>query len=146
MIIIADSNIIFSALITPNGVVASIFSEKSNLQFLAPSFLFEELDSHIDKIVELSSLSKREIVEKIKSFKKRITLVDTLQIPKKYRTEAIDIVADIDVDDTSFVALNRYTRHKLWTSDKKLIKGVEAKGYKIFITTEELKRKLYKKK
>jgi predicted nucleic acid-binding protein len=145
MIVIADSNIIFSALISPEGVVASIFSAKSNLQFLAPSYLFEEVDEHIDRIIKLSSLSKREITEKIKSFKKRISIIDTIKIPNKYHVEALDIVAGIDIDDASFIALNRYTKHRLWTSDKELIKGVEAKGYDIFITTAELRAKLYKK-
>jgi predicted nucleic acid-binding protein len=55
------------------------------------------------------------------------------------------MVKEIDVDDTYFVALHLYLGHKLWTSDKKLIAGVEAKGYKIFITTAELRKKLYKK-
>jgi predicted nucleic acid-binding protein len=145
MIVIADSNVIFSALISPNGVVASIFSAKSNLQFMAPGFLFDEVNEHIDKIVRLSPLSKREILEKIQSFKKRITVIDTLKIPNKYHVEALDIVAGIDINDASFITLNRYTKHRLWTSDKELIKGVEAKGYDIFITTAELRKKLYKK-
>jgi len=45
-----------------------------------------------------------------------------------------------------FVALNLYKKHKIWTSDKVLIKGLEKKGYKMCITTKELKSKLYKKR
>jgi predicted nucleic acid-binding protein len=146
MIVIADSNVIISALISPNGVVAGIFSAKSNLQFLAPNYLFEEVDKHIVKIIKMSPLSKKEILEMVEIFKKRIKVIYTKEIPQKYIIEAFDIVEGIDIDDVYFVALNRYTKHKLWTSDKELIKGVEAKGYKIFVTTEELKKKLYKKK
>jgi predicted nucleic acid-binding protein len=146
VIVITDSNIIFSALISPNGVVASIFTAKSNLQFYAPSYLFEEVDKHIDKIVAHSPLSKKEILERVKSFKKRINIIKSVDVPQKYRFEAISIVSGIDLEDAPFVALNRYTKHKLWTSDEKLIKGVEAKGYNIFITTKELRKKLYKKK
>jgi len=46
MIVITDSNIIVSALISSAGVVASIFKEKSNLQFIAPTQLLEEVNEH----------------------------------------------------------------------------------------------------
>ncbi|MDR2147914.1 MAG: hypothetical protein LBE91_15790 [Tannerella sp.] len=146
MIVITDSNIIFSALISPNGVVASIFSAKSNLQFLAPGYLFEEVYNHLNKIAEKTSLSKKELSERIKMFQKRIKVIDTKEIPQKYIIEAFSIVENIDIDDIYFVALHLYKKYKLWTSDKQLIAGVEAKGYKIFITTAEIRKKLYKKK
>jgi hypothetical protein len=37
---------------------------------------------------------------------------------------------DVDIKDVFFIALQRYKKHKLWTSNLQLIKGVEAKGYK----------------
>jgi len=55
-------------------------------------------------------------------------------------------VKNIDEDDASFIALYFYERHKLWTGDKKLIKGLTAKGYgHIFVTTAQLKERLYKR-
>ena len=38
MTVIADSNIFYSALITPNGYIATILKDK-NLQFLAPDYI-----------------------------------------------------------------------------------------------------------
>jgi signal transduction histidine kinase len=46
MIVITDSNILFSALISPNGAINKILKSKSNLQFFAPSYLFEEVNNH----------------------------------------------------------------------------------------------------
>ena len=40
MILITDSNLIISALITPNGAIASIIKAKHNFQFIAPDFVF----------------------------------------------------------------------------------------------------------
>lgn len=145
MIVITDSNIIFSALISPNGVVANVFNTKSNIQFYAPSYLFDEVNKHLDRIETISPLTKKELKQMISAFRERISVIDITKIPKKYYLEAYEIVIDVDFDDVFFVALNRYKGYKIWTSDKELIKGVEAKGYKIFITTAELRKSLYKK-
>ncbi|WP_367575546.1 PIN domain-containing protein [Sphingobacterium tenebrionis] len=58
MIVIADSNIIFSALITPNGIVSQILKSKGKLQFFAPSYLFDEVNRHLAKIEEFSPFIK----------------------------------------------------------------------------------------
>jgi len=145
MIVIADSNIIVSALISPAGVVASVFKEKANLQFIAPSQLLEEVKEHWDIVVEFSSLSVRELFAELEFYEKRITFSDSTNIPRKYRLEAYELVKDIDEDDADFVALHLYKKHKLWTGDKKFINGLKAKGYDICVTTDELKQKLYKK-
>ena len=132
MILITDSNIIYSALINPNGTIAIIFKQKSNLQFTAPDYLIQEVKEHWDKILEFTPL-------------KKIKFIKTDDISKKDIKKSLEIVRDVDYYDTFFVALHFHTGHKIWTGDKELIKGVTAKGYDIFITTEELKEKLYKK-
>jgi predicted nucleic acid-binding protein len=145
MIVITDSNIIISALIKPNGTVAKVFKSKSQIQFYAPSFLKDEIENHFSKIVQLSDLTKKEVQAELTFYFKRIKFIDISNIPKKYILEAFDIVADIDPDDVFFVALSRFKKHRLWTSDKVLIKGLEKKGYNICITTKEIKSNLYKK-
>ncbi|PWA09523.1 PIN domain-containing protein [Flavobacterium laiguense] len=145
MIVITDSNIIVSALIKPNGTVAKVFKSKSQIQFYAPSFLKDEIENHFSKIVQLSDLTKKEVQGELNFYFKRIKFIDISNIPKKYILEAFDIVADIDPDDVFFVALSRFKKHRLWTSDKVLIKGLEKKGYNICITTTEIKNSLYKK-
>jgi len=143
MIIITDSNIIYSALISPNGSIDSIFKEKSNLQFIAPNYLLEEVINHWNIIVDASPLSVRELFAEFNYYKKRISFIETDNIPPKHAKTAYEIVKDIDADDADFIALH-FTKHKLWTGDKKLIKGLLAKGYDICITTAQLKEKLYK--
>lgn len=50
MIFITDSNILYSALITPNDVVANILKDKSNIQFFAPNYLIEEINEHSEEL------------------------------------------------------------------------------------------------
>ena len=51
MIVIADSNIFYSSLITPNGSIATILKDK-NMQFLAPDYIIEEVKEHLDDIAK----------------------------------------------------------------------------------------------
>ena len=41
--------------------------------------------------------------------------------------------------------IDNYDSNFIWTGDKILINGLKEKGYDICITTEELKKYLYKK-
>lgn len=145
MIVITDSNIVFSALYSPNGVIASILKNKGHVQLFAPDYLVIEVKNHLDKIIENRKTSKRKILLELNSFLENITIIEVDKIPKSTVVQAVEMVKDIDVDDIFFVALHLYKKHKIWTSDKVLIDGLEKKGFKICITTAELKAKLYKK-
>jgi len=145
MIVIADSNIIVSALIKPKGSIALIFKDRSNLQFIAPTQLLEEVREHWGVIVNASPLSVRELYAEMDFYKTRITFIETKNVPQEYAKQAYKIVVDIDEDDADFIALHLYKKHKLWTGDRKMIKGLLAKGYDICVTTDQLKEKLYKK-
>ena len=52
MIVIADSNIFYSALIAPNGEIANILRDK-NMQFIAPDFIIDEVKEHLDIIKKI---------------------------------------------------------------------------------------------
>jgi predicted nucleic acid-binding protein len=145
MIIITDSNLVISALITPNGTNATIFKSKSKLQFIAPDFLLLEVKEHLPKVVELSGLTKNQILLNLETLTQKIKFTNVSEIPNIDIINAYEIVKDIDEEDTFFVALHLFKKHKIWTSDKVLIKGLQAKGYNICITTAELKASLYKK-
>ena len=135
MILITDSNLIISALITPNGAIASIIKAKHNFQFIAPDFVFEEIDEHWDKIKVLSLLSDKELKAELLFYRNLIKVYDQ------------KIVRDVDPEDVFFIALHLHTGHKIWSGDEKLKKGLTAKGYGHFFTsTEELKKHLYKKR
>lgn len=145
MIVIADSNIFISCIYTPDGVTAKILTAKSNIQFFAPDFIYEEIKNHLSIISEKTGKSKKEITTILERITAQVVFYTVEDVPEKYIDEAIKIVHDIDIFDAAFVALHLFKKHKIWTGDKVLVKGLKDKGYDICITTNELKSKLYKK-
>ena len=138
MIVIADSNIFYSALIAPNGEIANILRDK-NMQFIAPDFIIDEVKEHLDIIEASRKADLNYLLEKI-------TIISLDKIDKEYLQEAFTIVKDIDEDDYPFIALHLQIKHKIWSRDQVLINGLTAKGYgHFFITTEQVKKYLYKK-
>lgn len=146
MLVISDTNIIVSALISPTGTIANILNSKRKFKIIAPDFLLDEINEHFDKILINSTLTTQSELKSLISFyKEKITFVSIDDIPPKNRIEAYKLVEDIDIDDLPFVALAIYKKCTLWTSDMKLLKGLKRKGFKNVITTTELKKYLYKK-
>ena len=147
MIVIADSNIFYSALIAPNGEIANILRDK-NMQFIAPDFIIDEVKEHLD-IIEASrkkDKTKKKILADLNYLLEKITIISLDKIDKEYLQEAFTIVKDIDEDDYPFIALHLQIKHKIWSRDQVLINELTAKGYgHFFITTEQVKKYLYKK-
>lgn len=148
MIVIADSNIFFGALITPNGELATILKDK-NMQFLAPDYILEEVKEHLDIIQEKrkKDKTKRKILADLALLIKNITIVPLEELTKKNIQKAFSIVKDVDEDDYAFIAMHLQYKHKIWSRDEELINGLTEKGYgDFFISTDEVRKHLYKKK
>ena len=148
MIVIADSNIFFGSLIAPNGELTSILKDK-NMQFMAPDYIIEEVKDHLDTIKKKRKKDKtnRQILTDLALLLKNITVVPLEDLSDKNIQKAFSIVKDIDEDDYPFIAMHLQYKHKIWSRDEDLIEGLTQKGYgHFFISTDEVRKHLYKKK
>ncbi|EJU34612.1 MULTISPECIES: PIN domain-containing protein [Capnocytophaga] len=148
MIVIADSNIFFASLITPNGEIATILKDK-NMQFLAPDYMIEEVKDHIDIIQKKrkKNKTKRQISVDLDLLLKNITIIPLEELSNKNIQKAFSIVKDVDEDDYAFIAMHLQYKHKIWSRDEELINGLTERGYgHFFISTDEVRKHLYKKK
>jgi predicted nucleic acid-binding protein len=68
----------------------------------------------------------------------RIFFLEEELLPVAIIAEAKEWVKDVDFDDFAFVAIANHLDAWLWTGDKKLIAGLQAKGFHRIISTADL--------
>jgi len=141
MKVVIDTSIFINALISPKGISAEILMNPIfRFRKYSSYYLVIEIFKHKDKIIKYSKLSESELIEQVYNLLKNITLVNENQISKEIWQKSFELSKDVDENDTAFIALTEYINGKLWSLDKKLIKGLKKKGYSKIITTNELKQ------
>ncbi|MDO5522641.1 MAG: PIN domain-containing protein [Bacteroidia bacterium] len=114
------------------------------IQFISPDYIYHEIHKHLPEIIQKTGITKQAAGKTLKNITKNVTFYAADDVPTHLFQEAVQIVRDIDIDDAPFVALHLFKRHKIWTGDTALINGLKNKGYNICITTQELRKKIYK--
>jgi predicted nucleic acid-binding protein len=139
MRIVIDTNIAFSAILNTNSKIARIILQpKTKHNFYSTVQLNLEIEKHKRKIKEISKYTDSELERIIVLITNKIRFINIQLIPKECYEYAENLTRDIDIDDTEFVALTEHIRGKLWSGDKKLTSGLNKKGWKKIITTDEL--------
>ena len=123
-------------------VAHELKSPLAAMRQLALSMDFQE-----DGLAELQK-TKKQLLADFKELLEGITIVNIKKEVQKSNIQKAELITeDVDYDDYPFIALHLQVNHKIWTSDKILVNGLTEKGYgNFFISTEELKTHLYKKK
>lgn len=141
MIIVVDTNIIFSGVLSPNGKICDLlFNSDDVFEFYAPSAVLYELNVHRVKLLNLSGLSEEELNFLIVTLLKKIELIDLDSVKKSTWEKALELTKDVDEFDTPFIALSLELSAPLWTGDKKLTQGLSSKGVDWVFNTEQVKR------
>ncbi|MHA4736933.1 PIN domain-containing protein [Dyadobacter sp. MSC1_007] len=143
MIVIVDANIIFSALITPNGKLAQILTHPNlSAKRISCYYATVELFKHQSKIVKCSHKSLDEVIADLYDILTSMQLYNEALIEMEHWKEAERLTAGVDSFDISYVALALQTGGMLWTGDKKLVDHLHKMGFKQTVGTAELFNKL----
>jgi len=97
-----------------------------------------ELLKHRDKLIKLTKLPTEDLEELESLITENITFINEKLIPEKTIVATENLLSDIDLNDTPFVALSKHLKAKLWTGDKELTTGLQAKHFRNIITTNDL--------
>ena len=139
MKIVVDTNVIFSALLSPSGKIGQILIYgQRQFEFYAPNLVKVEVKRHRAKIIQLGELTDPDFEDTRDDIFDCLNFISEEQIPYQYWQEAIPLVRDTDMDDIAFVVLSEYLDAQLWTGDKKLLKGLTNMGFTKGVTTDEI--------
>ena len=139
MNLVVDTNIVISALITPQGTISKLLlKDLAGSQLISPHFLFDEILNKYDKILKITGYSDEDFKELFYLLIKRIDFIENDLISNENQRSAYEIVKDIDKKDFLFVALSMQTGFTLWSGDLKLINGLRTKGFSNVIETKEI--------
>jgi len=136
MKLVVDTNIIFSALVSPNGTLSDLILNSDNLNFYSPTYVLEELEKHKEKLLKLSGYSAKDLEFLMRIVFKKIDLIDIESVKESTWAKSMELVKDVDEFDAPFIALALELDSPLWTGDKKLINGLSPKGIDWILTTE----------
>lgn len=129
MRIVVDTNIAFSAILNTRSMIGRIILQpKSRFHFYSTDLLSAEIQEHKKKLKLLAGFSDSELESTILLITNRIRFIDVKLLPTIVLIKAQELLTDIDIDDTEFVALTNHIRGKLWSGDKVLQKGLKQKG------------------
>ena len=143
MKIVVDTNILISTLMKADGAIGTfLLRDLQAHQKLSCYQLYVELFDKKEKILAYTKLPESDLLELLYLVLKRIEFINEDQISEASWQQADALTRDIDVKDISFVALTIESEATLWTGDKKLHRGLKAKGFERVATLQELKEML----
>jgi len=122
--IVIDTNIIFSTLLGNKKAFKLIFSDK--YEIFAPKMMLLEIFKYKEKI---QKYAKKDINIFFIEITKKIRIIDEEYLPFEIKKKAYNLCKDVDLKDTSFIALSLYLDAPLLTGDKKLIKHLKSKNF-----------------
>jgi predicted nucleic acid-binding protein len=114
MKLVLDSNIIFSALIKKSKTRDIILSDFFELY--APEYIFNEIIKHKELLLRKSKLDQGDFDALLLLLQKHIHLVTKEKYDKKMAI-AEDILGNIDITDSPFLALALAFNCSIWSND-----------------------------
>ena len=118
MIIILDSNILFSALIKDSLTRKLIYGLHEDLIF--PEIVLDELRKYKEELISKSMLNEVEFDEVLSLILKYIRIIPNEQL-KPHKKEAWELIKEYSPEDVMFIACClAFDNSILWSDDKKL--------------------------
>lgn len=130
-VIVVDTNIIVSLLISNNQKTRQVFS-KHDLSFVAPKFIIVELFKHAPRIQNASNLAESEVLEVLSTFTNYLKFYNEDSITVGSWIEAYRLCRGIDLKDSPYIALTLELGGELWTTDESLKIGLRGRGFNDF--------------
>lgn len=141
MNLVVDANILFSAILSRDGLVAETFREApAAFTLIAPAYITDELIRLRPKMAKSSRLTLVEVEVLQHWALAQVKLISEEVILHRHWAKAAELAAMVDPDDIPYIALALMNKCQIWTGDTKLRDGLAAKGFKKVLYTAEVRR------
>lgn len=139
--LVVDANLVFSCIVRSDGNIGEILIRSvDRFEFYAPVVLVDELEKHRTKLRKMARMSEADLDKVLTALLGNITLIDEKLWTKTSLRKAEKLLAGVDLFDVPYLALAFDLDCPLWTGDKKLIKGLHARGVVQVLSTEDVLR------
>lgn len=128
--LVVDANVLFAALIR-SGKSEELLCRK-DVAACAPEFLIDELESHLQTILDKTNRPVEEFTPVLSTFKRRVKLFKSSEF-EAFKPAALAALED--KADAPYLALALFLRAPIWSNDKQLKKQALAE---VFSTAELL--------
>lgn len=129
--VVVDTNILFSALLRSRTRFADVLLRSDHTFHVCESVLVE-LFKHKEKILAASKMSDEDLARLYHVLLRRVHLNKEDLIAPEHWSAAWEICRNVDETDTPHVALTLALDAQLWSGDKSLREGLQAKGFDRF--------------
>ena len=130
-VVVVDANIFFSALLRADSPF-SLTLLGGRHQFVLGESVLAELFKHKETIARFSALDEDRLWRHFLSLIRACRVEKEELVSRAIYDQAIKLCKDIDPTDTPHVAMTLHLDGRLWTGDKQLRAGLEAKGFDRF--------------
>ena len=101
MRLVIDTNVFMAGLLK-DSIVRKILSSE-NIQFFIPEHALDELEKHKNTLIKKANINAAEFDEMVSLLLENIEVVPESKIKAKFK-EAKDVMKDIDIKDSPFIA------------------------------------------
>jgi predicted nucleic acid-binding protein len=129
--VIVDTNILFSALLSSQSRFASTIL-RDEARFVICDSVIVELFEHKERIAAHSQHAETELLSAMRDLLRHIRVCQEVLISDDSWTRAFQLCQSIDPADTPHLALTLELNGLLWTGDRRLKAGLQAKGFERF--------------
>lgn len=129
--IVVDTNILFSALLRNETRFAAIL-KRPEREFVICESILVELFRHKEKILASSDLGEEDVLHLFYDLLRALHVRKEDAILPHHREKAFELCRDVDPADAPVVALALSLDAYLWTGDRRLRRGLQARGFDRF--------------
>lgn len=134
---VVDANVLMSILISGKASYRPILTY---YRFILPDFVLVEVDKYQNTLFQTTKMDEDELRRWTYFVFSQITILPNYILTKESLDKTNELLKNIDLKDTSYVALSMQLDLVLLTRDKPLLTGLRKQGYRKVRAFEDLLR------